>query len=101
MASFMASFPAAGRAIFGGDLNTTTTDLLTMASVARLAPAMLLNPRRFRSPERYEPLFEPGNVVHAVEVLSEWYTMRPPAILADSAITPAGGIVSYSQGALK
>jgi hypothetical protein len=45
----------------------------------------------------YEPGFEPGNVVHAVEVLSEWYTMRPPAILADSAITPAGGIVSYSQ----
>lgn len=45
----------------------------------------------------YEPGFEPGNVVHAIEVLSEWYTMRPPAILADSAITPAGGIVSYSQ----
>jgi len=45
----------------------------------------------------YEPLFEPGNVVHAVEVLSAWYTMRPPAILADSAITPAGGIVSYAQ----
>lgn len=45
----------------------------------------------------YEPGFEPANVVHAVEVLSEWYTMRPPAILADSVITPAGGIVSYSQ----
>jgi hypothetical protein len=45
----------------------------------------------------YEPGFEPGNVVHAVEVLSSWYVMRPPALLADSVITPAGGIVSYSQ----
>jgi hypothetical protein len=45
----------------------------------------------------YEPLFEPGNFVHALEILSEWYVLRPPAILADSAITPAGGIVSYSQ----
>lgn len=45
----------------------------------------------------YEPGFEPGNVVHAVEVLSSWYTMRPPALLADSVITPAGGIVSYSD----
>lgn len=44
----------------------------------------------------YEPLFEPGSFVHALEILSEWYVLRPPAILADSAITPAGGIVSYS-----
>lgn len=45
----------------------------------------------------YEPMFEPGNFVHALEILSEWYVLRPPAILADSAITPAGGVVSYSQ----
>lgn len=45
----------------------------------------------------WEPLFEPGTVVHAVEVLAGWYGMRPAAILADSVITPAGGIVSYSQ----
>jgi len=45
----------------------------------------------------YEPNFEPGQVVHALEILSEWYVLRPPSILADSAITPAGGIVSYSQ----
>lgn len=45
----------------------------------------------------WEPLFEPGAVVHAVEVLAGWYGMRPAAILADSVITPAGGIVSYSQ----
>ncbi len=45
----------------------------------------------------YEPNFEPGNFVHALEILSEWYVLRPPSILADSAITPSGGIVSYSM----
>lgn len=45
----------------------------------------------------WEPLFEPGNVQHAVEVLAAWYGMRPAAILADSVITPAGGIVSYAS----
>lgn len=45
----------------------------------------------------WEPLFEPGDFTHALEVLAAWYVMRPAAILADSAITPAGGVVSYSQ----
>ncbi len=45
----------------------------------------------------WEPLFEPGNVIHAVEVLGAWYGMRPAAILANTVITPAGGIVSYSE----
>ena len=45
----------------------------------------------------WEPLFEPGAVVHAVEVLAGWYGMRPAAILADSVITPAGGVVSYAS----
>lgn len=45
----------------------------------------------------WEPLFEPGAAVHAVEVLSAFYVMRPPAILADSAITPQGGVLTYSQ----
>ncbi|MDO8431949.1 MAG: hypothetical protein Q7S58_06000 [Candidatus Binatus sp.] len=58
LAAYMAAFPATGRAIFGGDLNTTTTDLLSASSVARLGAAMLLNSRRFRSPVRHEPLFD-------------------------------------------
>ncbi len=58
LAAYMAAFPAAGRAIFGGDLNTTTTDLLSASSAARLAVAMLLNSQRFRAPESYEPLFD-------------------------------------------
>ncbi len=45
----------------------------------------------------WEPTFEPAAVMHAVEVLSEFYCLRPPAILADSAITPQGGIVSYAS----
>lgn len=45
----------------------------------------------------WEPTFEPLGAVHAVSVLSEFFTMRPPAILADSAITPQGGVLTYSQ----
>lgn len=44
----------------------------------------------------WEPLFEPGAAVHAVEVLAEFFCLRPAAILADSVITPQGGIVSYA-----
>ena len=58
MASYMAAFPSRGRAIFGGDLNTTTTELAGPYSLARVAAQMIASPRRFRAPERREPLFE-------------------------------------------
>jgi endonuclease/exonuclease/phosphatase family metal-dependent hydrolase len=58
MASYMASFPPRGRAIFGGDLNTTTTELAGPYSLARVAANMVASPRRFRAPERREPLFD-------------------------------------------
>jgi endonuclease/exonuclease/phosphatase family metal-dependent hydrolase len=58
MASYLASFPSRGRAIFGGDLNTTTTELKGLSSLARVAAQMIINPRRFRDPEQREPLFE-------------------------------------------
>lgn len=45
----------------------------------------------------YAPGFEPGNFVHALEILAGWYVMRPPAILNDSAVTATGAVVSYSQ----
>jgi hypothetical protein len=45
----------------------------------------------------WEPTFEPGAAVHAVEVLSAFYCMRAPAILADSVITPQGGVVNYAS----
>jgi endonuclease/exonuclease/phosphatase family metal-dependent hydrolase len=58
MASYMASFPPRGRAIFGGDLNTTTTELKGLSSLAGVAAQMIISPRRFRDPERHEPLFD-------------------------------------------
>jgi len=58
MATYLESFPAAGRAIFGGDLNTTTTELSSRALLFAAARLMLANPHRFRSPQAYEPLFD-------------------------------------------
>jgi len=58
MATYLESFPAAGRAIFGGDLNTTTTELSSRAMMLATARQMIANPDRFRAPEAYEPLFD-------------------------------------------
>src|SRR5258705_6695637 len=58
MATYMASFPSRGRAIFGGDLNTTTTELAGPSSLVGVAARMVASPRRFRAPERHEPLFD-------------------------------------------
>jgi len=58
MATYLESFPAAGRAIFGGDLNTTTTELSSRALLFAAARLMLANPHRFRAPQAYEPLFD-------------------------------------------
>jgi endonuclease/exonuclease/phosphatase family metal-dependent hydrolase len=58
MATYLESFPAAGRAIFGGDLNTTTTELAGRASLFDVARQMIVNPQRFRAPQAYEPLFD-------------------------------------------
>jgi endonuclease/exonuclease/phosphatase family metal-dependent hydrolase len=58
MASYMEAFPAAGRAIFGGDLNTTTTELSSRALMIATAWRMIANPARFRAPQAYEPLFD-------------------------------------------
>lgn len=40
---------------------------------------------------------EPDALLHAIKVLAGFYTMRPASILADSAITPQGGVLTYSQ----
>lgn len=40
---------------------------------------------------------EPYALRHAVKVLASFYTKRPDSILADVAITPAGGVLNYSQ----
>src|SRR5262249_54076000 len=58
MLSYLSEFPKSGPAVFGGDLNTTTTELLTGDAVLRTCATMLINPGRFRRPAPYEPLFE-------------------------------------------
>jgi endonuclease/exonuclease/phosphatase family metal-dependent hydrolase len=58
MATYLESFPTAGRAIFGGDLNTTTTELSSRALFLATARQMIANPHRFRAPQAYEPLFD-------------------------------------------
>lgn len=44
----------------------------------------------------YAPGQEPGGFVHALGVLAGFMAMRPTALLADSVITPAGGVMSYA-----
>ncbi len=57
MAAYLAEFPGAGPAIFGGDLNTTTIELANAGAIAMTGARILINSRRFRHPESYEPLF--------------------------------------------
>lgn len=38
----------------------------------------------------------PEPLLHATKVLAAFYTLRPNSLLADVAITPAGGVVNYS-----
>lgn len=57
MATLLEAMPPGGETILGGDFNTTTTSLDTLRAMAMVAPRMALRPRRFRYPERYEPLF--------------------------------------------
>ena len=45
----------------------------------------------------YAPGSEPGPFVHALEILASFAQQRPVSLLADSVITPSGGILSYSQ----
>jgi endonuclease/exonuclease/phosphatase family metal-dependent hydrolase len=58
MATYLESFPTSGRAIFGGDLNTTTTELSSRAMILATARRIIADPQRFHSPQAYEPLFE-------------------------------------------
>jgi endonuclease/exonuclease/phosphatase family metal-dependent hydrolase len=56
IATMLASFPPDGPAIFGGDLNTTTVELINPASFPIVLRQMLLNSQRFRRPNAHEPL---------------------------------------------
>ena len=56
IASMLEDFPANGPLIFGGDLNTTTVELINPADARIVVRDMLFNSRRFRHPAPYEPL---------------------------------------------
>ena len=56
MATLMEHFPSDAPAILGGDLNTTTVELLDPSSVRIVLRDMLFNSRRFRDPRGREPL---------------------------------------------
>lgn len=58
MATVIEGLAPDGPTILGGDLNTTTTRLDRASAFATAAVRMALQPRRFRYPERFEPLFE-------------------------------------------
>jgi hypothetical protein len=45
----------------------------------------------------YAPGSEPGGFIHALGVLAGFMAMRPTALLADSVITPQGGVMSYAS----
>lgn len=57
MAALLEQLPRDGPAIFGGDLNTTTMELIKPSSARLVVREMLLNSRRFRDPHQHEPLF--------------------------------------------
>jgi len=73
MAAYMAAFPPDGPAVFGGDLNTTTTELGSLSAIALTAMHIAVNPVRYRSPQPYEPLFERiaerGLEIHGANVM--------------------------------
>lgn len=55
---YLDGFPPGLPAIIGGDLNTTTVELSSSASLIKAAALALLRPERFHNPRRFEPLFE-------------------------------------------
>jgi endonuclease/exonuclease/phosphatase family metal-dependent hydrolase len=58
MAHYLSAFPADGPAVIGGDFNTTTIDWTGKWGVAlKLLGLTMTQPRRFRDPVAYEPLF--------------------------------------------
>jgi hypothetical protein len=55
---FLEGFPVGAPAIVGGDFNTTTVDLSSPASFIKVIALSLLQPYRFRNPQKWEPLFQ-------------------------------------------
>jgi hypothetical protein len=57
IATLLDGFPPEGPAILGGDLNTTTLELINPGSAGTVFRKMIVDSRRFQHPRPYEPLF--------------------------------------------
>jgi hypothetical protein len=57
MTQLLEGFPT-GAAVLGGDFNTTTVELRSLAALIKVMALSVLQPHRFRNPCRWEPLFE-------------------------------------------
>jgi hypothetical protein len=58
MTDFLKALPPTGHAIIGGDLNTTTVGLTNVAACAKALGRVITQPRRLRTPQSFEPLFQ-------------------------------------------
>ncbi len=86
MAAYLGNFPADGPAILGGDLNTTTTELASTDAYLGTLVRMLVNPWRFRRPQKYEPLFK--RLAAAGLSIDGVNTRRKPTFTFNRAIPP-------------
>jgi endonuclease/exonuclease/phosphatase family metal-dependent hydrolase len=86
LAAYLAQFPVDGPAILGGDLNTTTTNLLNGRAYLWTFARMMVVPRRFQSPQRYEPLF--GQLAAAGLDINGVNVMSRPTFTFSRAIPP-------------
>jgi endonuclease/exonuclease/phosphatase family metal-dependent hydrolase len=74
MRALLAALPKDGRAIVGGDLNTSTID--SAAEIVALVESLRADPLRLREPESYEPLF--ADVRHEGFLIEEVNSMATP-----------------------
>ena len=58
MREYVARLPPNPTAVIGGDFNTTTIEIGEVPALLTVMLNLLRSPRRFRAPERWEPLFE-------------------------------------------
>jgi hypothetical protein len=86
MADFIAAVPADGPALVGGDFNTTTIDLGGPNALLRAFSEIVANPRRFRSPELYEPLLR--QLTEARFKISEYNVRGKPTFTWTRVIPP-------------
>jgi endonuclease/exonuclease/phosphatase family metal-dependent hydrolase len=86
MADFIAAVPAGGPVLVGGDFNTTTIDLGGRYVLLCALNEIVSNPRRFRSPELYEPLLR--RLTEAGFEISEFNMRGKPTFTLTRMIPP-------------